>query len=70
MGDQEEERKEPRKIMVNSDEEIVEALKKINETLKVKEERKTILQEKLNIEDGRNSKTKRIFNGRRRERHN
>jgi hypothetical protein len=31
-----------RKIMVNSDEELIEALKKINETLKVKDTRKII----------------------------
>jgi hypothetical protein len=42
MGDQEE-KKEPIRIMVNSDEEIIAALKEINETLKVKEERKTII---------------------------
>jgi len=42
MADQEE-RKEPRRIVVNSDEEIIEALKEINKTLKVKEERKIII---------------------------
>ena len=44
MGNQEE-KKEPRRIMVNSDEEIIEALKEINETLKVKERRTIICNE-------------------------
>ena len=36
-GKKQEERECPKRIMVNSDEEIIEALKEINETLKVKE---------------------------------
>ncbi|MFZ2396259.1 MAG: hypothetical protein WAW09_08245 [Smithella sp.] len=46
MGGREQEKGEgPRRIMVNSDEEIIEALKKINETLKVKERRTIICNE-------------------------
>jgi hypothetical protein len=38
MGEQrEDQREDPRRVMVNSDEELVVALKNINETLKVKE---------------------------------
>jgi hypothetical protein len=37
MGEKEQEQRGgPRRIMVNSDEELIEALKEINETLKVK----------------------------------
>jgi hypothetical protein len=44
-GKKQEERECPRRIMVNSDEEIIEALKEINETLKVKDNRKIICKE-------------------------
>jgi hypothetical protein len=37
MGEKEQEQRGgPRRVMVNSDEELIEALKEINETLKVK----------------------------------
>jgi len=60
MGEKEQEKGEgPRRIMVNSDEEIIEALKEINETLKVKSE--SILQvRKEKIKDGRNGKIYKI----------
>jgi hypothetical protein len=60
MGGKEQEKGEgPRRIMVNSDEELIEALKQINETLKVKSE--CIPQViKENIKDGKNGKTYRI----------
>ena len=46
MGEKEQEKGEgPRRIMVNSDEDIIEALKEINETLKVKDKRKIICKE-------------------------
>jgi 6-phosphogluconolactonase (cycloisomerase 2 family) len=46
MGGREQEKGEgPRRIMVHSDEDIVEALKEINETLKVKERRTIIRNE-------------------------
>jgi len=46
MGGREQEKgKGPRRIMVNSDEDIIEALKEINETLKVKERRTIICNE-------------------------
>ncbi|HUN54002.1 MAG TPA: hypothetical protein VMU29_02485 [Smithella sp.] len=35
-GNQQEQKEGPRRIMVNSDEELIEALKEINETLKEK----------------------------------
>jgi hypothetical protein len=35
-GNQQEQKEGPRRIMVNSDEDLIEALKEINETLKVK----------------------------------
>jgi len=38
-----------RMIMVNSDEDIIEALKEINETLKVKEKKTIVIQESTNI---------------------
>jgi hypothetical protein len=44
-GRNQEEREGPRRIMVNSDEEIIAALKEINETLKVKDKRKIICKE-------------------------
>ena len=44
-GRNQEEREGPRRIMVNSDEDIVNALKEINETLKVKDKRKIICKE-------------------------
>ncbi|MEN6422464.1 MAG: hypothetical protein ABFD76_11010 [Smithella sp.] len=40
-----EEKEGPRKIMVNSDEELIEELKKINETLKTKEQNKITCKE-------------------------
>ena len=44
MGGKEQEQREgPRRVMVNSDEELIEALKEINETLK--EKRKIICKE-------------------------
>ena len=60
MGGKEQENKESlRRIMVNSDEDIIEALKEINETLKVKSE--SILQvRKEKIKDGRNGKIYKI----------
>jgi hypothetical protein len=60
MGGKEQENKESlRRIMVNSDEEIVEALKEINETLKVKDKRNIICKEgKENIEYHRHTKSK------------
>lgn len=60
MGGKEQEKGEgPRRIMVNSDEDIIEALKEINETLKVKSE--SILQvRKEKIKDGGNGKIYRI----------
>lgn len=50
MGEQrKEQREDERRVMVNSDEELIEALKEINKTLKVKEtpkaERKIICKE-------------------------
>ncbi|MFA5322916.1 MAG: hypothetical protein WC373_09610 [Smithella sp.] len=46
MGGREQEKGEgPRRIMVHSDDDIVEALKEINETLKVKERRAIICKE-------------------------
>jgi 6-phosphogluconolactonase (cycloisomerase 2 family) len=46
MGGREQEKGEgPRRIMVHSDEDIVAALKEINETLKVKEKRTIIRNE-------------------------
>jgi hypothetical protein len=46
MGGREQEKGDgPRRIMVNSDEDIIEALKAINETLKVKDTRKIICKE-------------------------
>jgi DNA helicase IV len=67
MGGKEQENKESlRRIMVNSDEEIVEALKEINETLKVKDKRNIICKEgKENIEYHKHTKSK----GGRRENH-
>jgi hypothetical protein len=44
-GRKQEEREGPRRIMVNSDEEIIAALKEVNETLKVKDKRKIICKE-------------------------
>ena len=44
-GKKQEERESTRRIMVNSDEEIIEALKEINETLHVKDKRKIICKE-------------------------
>ena len=60
MGEKEQEKGEgPRRIMVNSDEDLIEALKEINETLKVKSE--SILQvRKEKIKDGRNGKIYKI----------
>ena len=58
-GNQQEQKEGPRRIMVNSDEDIIEALKEINETLKVKSE--SILQvRKEKIKDGRNGKIYKI----------
>ena len=46
MGEKrEEQREDQRRVMVNSDEDIIEALKEINETLKVKERRTIICNE-------------------------
>ena len=46
MGGREQEKGEgPRRIMVNSDEDIIAALKEINETLKVKERKMIICNE-------------------------
>jgi hypothetical protein len=42
-GNQQEQKEGPRRIMVNSDEDLIEALKEINETLK--EKRKIICKE-------------------------
>jgi hypothetical protein len=47
MGGKEEKRG-PEKIMVNSDDELIEELKKINETLKVKEANKITYKEEKN----------------------
>lgn len=47
MGGKEEKRG-PEKIMVNSDDELIEELKKINETLKVKEASKITFKEVKN----------------------
>ena len=60
MGEREQEKREgPKRIMVNSDEDIIEALKEVNETLKVKSE--SILQvRKEKIKDGRNGKIYKI----------
>jgi hypothetical protein len=44
-GNQQEQREGPRRIMVNSDEDLIEALKEINETLK--EKRKIIRKEEI-----------------------
>ena len=58
-GEEQEKGEGPRRIMVNSDEDIIEALKEINETLKVKSE--SILQvRKEKIKDGRNGKIYKI----------
>jgi len=47
MGGKEQDQKEgPRRVMVNSDEDLIKALKEINATLKVKAERKIIPKEK------------------------
>jgi hypothetical protein len=58
-GRNQEEREGPRRIMVNSDEEIIAALKEVNETLKVKDKRMIICkEEKENIEDHKQTKPK------------
>ena len=44
-GKKQEERECTRRIMVNSDEEIIAALKEINETLNIKDKRKIICKE-------------------------
>jgi hypothetical protein len=44
-GNQQEQKEGPRRIMVNSDEDLIEALKEINETLK--EKRKIIRKEEI-----------------------
>jgi hypothetical protein len=60
MGGREQEKGEgPRRIIVNSDEELIEALKEINETLKVKSECVPQVIKKNN-KDGKNGKTFRI----------
>ena len=60
MAEEEQEKKEPRRIMVSSDEEIIEALKEINETLKVKS--KSIRQVRNEtIRNRRNGKTYRVM---------
>jgi hypothetical protein len=60
MGGKEQEKGEgPRRIMVNSDEDIIEALKEINETLKVKSESTHQVREEK-IKDGKNGKIYRI----------
>ncbi|MGD0278011.1 MAG: hypothetical protein ABSC11_01760 [Smithella sp.] len=60
MGGREQEKGEgPRRIMVNSDEDIIEALKEINKTLKVKSESTHQVREEK-IKDGKNLKIKRI----------
>lgn len=60
MGGKEQEKGEgPRRIMVNSDEDIIEALKEINETLKVKSENTHQVREEK-IKDGKNGKIYRI----------
>ena len=47
MGGREQEKGEgPRRIMVNSDEDIIKALKEVNETLNVKDKRKIICKER------------------------
>ena len=63
MGEKEQEKKEgPRRIMVNSDEEIMKVLKEINETLQIKEKRPVISPEgKRNIKHGRDGKADRTF---------
>jgi len=60
MGGREQEKGEgPRRIMVESDEDLIKALKEINETLKVKSE--CIPQEKKdNIKDRKNGTTYKI----------
>ena len=61
MGGKEQKKEEgPRRIMVNSDEELVEFLKEVNETLKVKSENiHQVIKE--NIKDGRNGNTYKII---------
>jgi hypothetical protein len=49
----------PRRIMVNSDEELVEALKEINKTLPVKNENIHQIK-KDNMKDGRNGSAYRV----------
>ncbi|MFZ1036957.1 MAG: hypothetical protein WAU61_15150 [Smithella sp.] len=52
MGGKElEQREGPRRVMVNSDEDLIEALKKINETLQVK--KKIICKKKGEMNNGR-----------------
>ncbi|MGD0168781.1 MAG: hypothetical protein ABSE54_03555 [Smithella sp.] len=52
MGGKElEQREGPRRVMVNSDEDLIEALKKINETLQVK--KKIICKRKGEMNNGR-----------------
>ena len=50
-GNQLEQKEGPRRIMVNSDEDLIEALKKINETLQVK--KKIICKKKGEMNNGR-----------------
>jgi hypothetical protein len=60
MGGKEQEKGEgPRRIMVNSDEDIIEALKEINETLKVKSENIHQVRDEK-IKDRKNGKIHRI----------
>lgn len=61
MGGKEQKKEEgPRRIMVNSHEELVEFLKEVNETLKVKSENiHQVIKE--NIKDGRNGNTYKII---------
>jgi hypothetical protein len=46
-GREQEKREGPKRIMVNSDEDIIEALKEVNETLNVKDKRKIICKERI-----------------------
>lgn len=50
-GKELEQREGPRRVMVNSDEDLIEALKKINETLQVK--KKIICKKKGEMNNGR-----------------
>jgi len=61
MGEQEQSKREgPRRIVVNSDEEIIKVLKEINETLQIKERRPIISPEgKKNVKHGRDGKADR-----------